>query len=84
MYCIIDYFKGRLLVIMVYSTVAVEDGHAFLFCSFTVTPIHTVIRPVVPLAGKDKKTLWKEKNNAQKHTVTDDKPCASVAIAQRT
>lgn len=63
-YCIIDHFKGRLLVIVIHSTVAVQDGHALLLSPFTVTPIHTVIRPVVPLAGEDVETLWgKKKNN---------------------
>lgn len=57
MYCIIDYFECRLLVIMIHSTVAMEDGHTFVFSPFTVTPIHAVIRPVVPLARKDEETL---------------------------
>lgn len=59
MYCIIDDFEGRLLVVMIYPTVPMEDGHPFLFSPFTVTPIHAVIGPVVPLAGKGEETLWK-------------------------
>lgn len=57
-YCIIDYFERWLLVIMIHSTVAVKNRHTLLFSSFTVTPVHTVIWPVVPLAGKDEETLW--------------------------
>lgn len=62
-YCIVDYFECRLLVVMIHSAVAMEDGHALLFGPFTVTAVHTVIRPVVPLAGKDEETLWRKKNN---------------------
>lgn len=58
MYCIIDYFKRRLLVVMINSPVAMQDGHPFLFSPFTVAPIHAVVRSVVPLAGKDKETVW--------------------------
>lgn len=92
MYCIIDYFKGWLLVIMIHSTVAVEDGHAFLFRPFTVTPIHAVIRPVVPLAGKDEETLWKKEKTPHTHKKKNTpsliyynrhcNPCTSVAIAR--
>lgn len=60
MYCIIDYFKRWLLFIMIYATVAMEDGHAFLFSPFAVTTVHTVVRSVVPLAWKDEETLWGE------------------------
>lgn len=63
MYCIIDYFEGWLLVIMINATVAMEDGHALLFSPFAVTAVHAVIWPVVPLAGKDEETLWKEKQH---------------------
>lgn len=58
MYCIIDYFERWLLVIMIYSTVAMEDGHALIFSPFAVTPVHAVIWSVVPLAGEDVKTFW--------------------------
>lgn len=68
MYCIIDHFEGGLLVIVIYSTVSMEDGHALLFGPFAVAPVHTVIGPVVPLAGKDEETLWK-KNNTQEHII---------------
>lgn len=67
MYCIIDYFERWLLVIMIHSTVAMEDGHALLFGLFTITPVHAVIWPVVPLAGKDEETLWGGK---KEHTRT--------------
>lgn len=43
---------------MVNSTVAMENGHALLLGPFTVAAVHTVIRPVVPLAGKYEETLW--------------------------
>lgn len=46
---------------MIHAAVAVEDGHALLLGPFTVTAVHAVIWPVVPLAGKDEQTLWKKK-----------------------
>lgn len=46
---------------MIHAAVAVEDGHALLLGPFTVTAVHAVIWPVVPLAGKDEETLWKKK-----------------------
>ena len=47
---------------MIHSTIAVQDGNTLLFGPFTITPVHAVIRPVVPLAGKDEETLWEEKH----------------------
>lgn len=58
MYGIVDHFEGRLLVVVVHATVAVQDGHAFVLGPFTVAPVHAVVRPVVPLARKDEETLW--------------------------
>lgn len=56
---------------MIHSTVAMEDGHTLLFSPFTVTPVHTVIWPVVPLAGKDVETLWGGGwNNTQKENTS--------------
>lgn len=69
-YCIIDYFERWLLVIVIHSSVAMEDGHALLFSFFTITPVHAVIWSVVPLAGKDEETLWwdkKKKQHARTH-----------------
>jgi hypothetical protein len=47
---------------MIHSSVPVENGHAFLFRSFTVAPIHAVIRPVVPLAWEGVQRLCKHRN----------------------
>lgn len=57
-YGIVDHFEGRLFVVVIHATVAMEDGHAVLLCPPTVAPVHTVIGPVVPLAGEDEETLW--------------------------
>lgn len=57
-YGIVDHFEGRLFVVVIHATVAVEDGHAVLLRPPTVAPVHTVIGPVVPLAGEDEETLW--------------------------
>ena len=68
---------------MIHATVAMEDGHALLFSPFTVTPVHTVIWPVVPLAGEDEETLWKKK---QEHIIAIyyTKHCISSKYDART
>lgn len=59
MYGIVDHFERRLFVVVIHAAVAVEDGHAVLLRPPTVAPVHAVIGPVVPLAGKDEETLWR-------------------------
>lgn len=68
MYCIIHCFERWLLVVMIHSTVPVENGHTLLFCPFAVAPIHAVIRPIVPLAGKCVEALCK-------HTAANNYRC---------
>lgn len=64
-YCIIDYFECRLLVVVIHSAVAMENRHALLFGPFAITAVHTVIWPVVPLAGEDEETLCKKRNTGE-------------------
>lgn len=54
---VVDDFEGWLLVVVIHSTVAVQDGHTLLFSGFTVAPVHAVVGSVVPLTGKDEQTL---------------------------
>lgn len=69
MYCIVDHFEGGLLVVMINPSVAMENGHTLLLGPFTVTAVHTVIRPVIPLAGEDEQTLWRRKKTTTQQLV---------------
>lgn len=56
--CFIERSESGLLVIMVDTTVAMQNRHTFPLSLFAVASIHAVIRPVVPLAGEHVETLW--------------------------
>lgn len=56
-YHFVECLEGRLLVIMVDTSIAMQNRDTFFFCTFTVASIHTVVRTVVPLAWKHIETL---------------------------
>lgn len=67
-YHFIECLERRLLVIMVDTSISMQNGDTFFFCTFAVTSIHAVVRAVVPLTWKHVETLcqcqpgdWEEK-----------------------
>lgn len=57
MYGIIHDSEGRLLLVMVHTTVTMKNRHPLLLRSLAVASIHAVIWPVVPLAWEYVQTL---------------------------
>lgn len=72
-YHFIECLERRLFVIMVDTSISMQNRDTFFFCTFAVTSIHTVVRPVVPLTWKHVETLcqcqlgdWEEKKEKEK------------------
>lgn len=63
---LVDGSKSWLLVIVENSSVTMENEDTSLFCLFTVAAIDTVVRTVVPLAGKHIQALWNTPTNKAK------------------
>ena len=56
---LIECFESWLLLVMVDTSIPMQDRHTFPLCLSAIASIHAVIRTVVPLAGEHVETLWK-------------------------
>lgn len=56
---LIECFESWLLLVMVDTSISVQDRHTFPLRLSAIASIHAVIRTVVPLAGEHVETLWR-------------------------
>lgn len=81
-YHFIERLECRLLIIMVDTSISMQNRDTFFFSTFTVTSVHTVVRSVVPLTWKDIEALYQCQSDAVRRKNTKDilnewqvKPC---------